>query len=84
MYKPETPKDPMPFLFFTPLAQLDRVSDYGSDGRAFESLKVYSYKIRSRSRARSGIYISSSVGRALDSKSRCRRFEPFLVCHLVM
>ena len=41
MYKPETPKDPMPFLFFTPLAQLDRVSDYGSDGREFESLKVY-------------------------------------------
>ena len=56
MYKPETPKDPRPFLLFTHLAQLDRVSDYGSDGREFESLKVYSYRIRRRSRARSGKY----------------------------
>ncbi len=35
---------PAPQLFFAPVAQLDRASDFGSDGWGFKSLRAYGMK----------------------------------------
>ena len=52
-----TGSSPVTHPFFAPVAQLDRASDFESEGRRFESYRVYG----------ANLWVYSSIGRATDS-----------------
>ena len=67
-------------IYLAPVAQLDRASDYGSEGYGFDSCRarhIYNDAI-SKSSERRGV---AQLGRALGLGPRGRRFESCLPDH---
>ena len=55
--------------FYAPVAQLDRASDYGSEGLGFESLQVYKMTVDGR--------CMKVDGRCMKVDGRCMKVDGF-------
>ena len=67
---------------YAPVAQLDRASDYGSEGYGFDSFRArHIYNDAIKPRYKRGV---AQLGRALGLGPRGRRFKSCLPDHLII